>query len=109
MDTSKSPRSEFDVPVVTEPARYGRWASAAAVLLLLYLLARAFYTNPFIDYPVIGEYLFHPVILKGVWVTITLAIAAQVLSTVLGFISGADVHIEKSRPQCRQSGVRRGL
>jgi polar amino acid transport system permease protein len=75
-------------PVVTEPRRYGRWASAAGVLLLFFLIARPIYSNPFIDHSVIGEYLFHPVILSGVWVTITLAVTAMILATVLGVILG---------------------
>jgi polar amino acid transport system permease protein len=80
--------SESSVPVVTEPRRYGRWASAAGVLLLFFLIARPIYTNPLIDHSVIGDYLFHPVILGGVWVTITLATSAMVLGTVLGVALG---------------------
>ena len=76
--------SESSIPVVTEPRRFGRWASAAGVLLLLFLIARPIYTNPLIDHSVIGEYLFHPVILGGVWVTITIATSAMALATVLG-------------------------
>ena len=75
-------------PVVTEPRRYGRWASAAGVLLLFFLIARPIYSNPFIDHSVIGEHLFHPVILGGVWVTITLATSAMALGTVLGVTLG---------------------
>ena len=81
-------RAESSVPVVTEPRRYGRWASAAGVLLLLFLIAQPIYTNPFIDHSVIGEYLFHPVILGGVWVTITLATSAMALGTALGVTLG---------------------
>ena len=80
--------SESSVPVVTEPRRYGRWASAAGVLLLAYLIARPIYTNPFIDHSVIGEYLFHPVIRGGVRVTLTLAVAAMAFASVLGVILG---------------------
>ncbi len=75
-------------PVVTEPRRYGRWALAAGVLLLFFLIARPIYLNPFIEHSVIGDYLFHPVILGGVWVTITLAVTAMALATVLGVILG---------------------
>ncbi len=88
MKTAESLGSESSAPVFTEPRRYGRWASAAGVLLLSFLIAQSFYTNPFIDHSVIGEYLFHPVILSGVWVTITLAVTAMILATVLGVILG---------------------
>ena len=88
MKTAESQGSEFSTPVFTQPRRYGRWASAAGVLLLSFLIAQSFYTNPFIDHSVIGEYLFHPVILGGVWVTITLAVTAMALATVLGVILG---------------------
>ena len=88
MRTAESLGSESSAPVFTESRRYGRWASAAGVLLLSFLIAQSFYTNPFIDHSVIGEYLFHPVILSGVWVTITLAVTAMILATVLGVILG---------------------
>ena len=88
MRTAESPSLESSVPVFTEPRRCGRWASAAGVLLLFFLIARSFYTNPFIEHSVIGDYLFHPVILGGVWVTITLAVTAMALATVLGVILG---------------------
>jgi polar amino acid transport system permease protein len=81
-------RSESSVPVFTEPRRYGRWASAAGVLLLVYLIARPIYTNPFIEHSVIGQYLFHPVIRGGVRVTLTLAITAFAVASVLGVILG---------------------
>ncbi len=80
--------SESRVPVVTEPRRYGRWASAAGVLLLFFLIVQPIYANPLIDHSVIGEYLFHPVILGGVWVTITIATSAMALGTVLGVTLG---------------------
>jgi len=86
MSTAES--RDPEPPVVTEPRRYGRWASAAGVLLLFFLIARPIYLNPFIDHSVIGEYLFHPVILGGVWVTITLATSAMALGTVLGVTLG---------------------
>jgi len=79
---------ESRVPVVTEPRRYGRWASAAGVLLLFFLIVQPIYANPLIDHSVIGEYLFHPVILGGVWVTITIATSAMALGTVLGVTLG---------------------
>lgn len=55
---------------------------------MFFLIARPIYSNPFIDHSVIGEHLFHPVILGGVWVTITLATSAMALGTVLGVTLG---------------------
>jgi len=76
------------VPVFTEPRRYGRWASVAGLLLLVYLIVRPIYTNPFLELSVVREYLFHPVILGGVRVTITLAVTAMFFASVLGVILG---------------------
>jgi len=81
-------RSEPNVPVFTEPRRYGRWASVAGLLLLVYLIVRPIYTNPFLELSVVREYLFHPVILGGVRVTITLAVTAMFFASVLGVILG---------------------
>ena len=80
--------SGSSVPVVTEPRRYGRWASAAGVLLLFFLIVQPIYSNPLINHSVISEYLFHPVILGGVWVTITIATSAMALGTILGVVLG---------------------
>lgn len=85
-ELAASPQS--GVPVVTEPRRYGRWASGGGVLLLLFLIVQPIYANPLIDHSVITEFLFHPVILGGVWVTITIASSAMALATVLGVVLG---------------------
>jgi len=80
--------SEDSVPVVTRPVRYGRWASGIGVLLLVFLIARPIYGNPLIDHATIGKYLFHPVILGGVRVTISIAFSAFTLGLVLGTTLG---------------------
>ena len=79
---------ESSAPIVTEPFRWGRWLSGAAVLLLVFLIARPIVLNPYIKRSVIGDYLFHPVILGGVRVTLSIAFSSFVLGSVLGTTLG---------------------
>ncbi|GII65787.1 putative amino acid ABC transporter, permease protein [Sphaerisporangium krabiense] len=64
-----------------------RLASAAVVLVLLAMAASALITNPAWDWPVVGEYLFAPAILRAVAFTLQLT----ALGIVLGFVIGTVV------------------
>lgn len=63
-----------------------RWASAAVLVGLLALLVRSLATNPNLDLPTIGEYLFNPLVLQGVLKTIYFTVIAMVLGTLLAIV-----------------------
>ncbi|MEU9885737.1 amino acid ABC transporter permease [Sphaerisporangium sp. NPDC051011] len=65
----------------------GRLAAAAGVLVLLAMAASALITNTAWDWPVVGEYLFAPSILRAVAFTLQLT----ALGIVLGFVIGTVV------------------
>lgn len=73
--------------VVAVPVRhYGRWVAAAAVVLLLALLVRAF-ANSQIDYSLTREFLFHDSVVEGMFNTLLISVVAQALGIALGTVA----------------------
>ena len=64
-------------------AHWGRWASAALILALLALLARAFARGQ-IEWDYVGRFLTVPVIVSGIVATVVMAVCAMALGIVLG-------------------------
>jgi polar amino acid transport system permease protein len=64
---------------------YGRWISAALVLFLLGLIIRAFAVGD-IDWPIVKEFFFSRVMIKGLGNTILITICAIVMGLVLGVV-----------------------
>lgn len=77
-----------DEPVLTvRPLRHpGRWAAAAVVLLIFAALAASLLKNPNVDWPTVRQYLFAPVTLRGVLVTLYLTALAMVIGVVGGVV-----------------------
>lgn len=68
------------------PRRHlGRNIFAAIVLLLVALLIRAFVVGQ-IEWPVVGQFLFAPAIVEGIWNTPLMTVVAMTLGIVLGVI-----------------------
>lgn len=68
---------------VARRLHWGRWVSAAAILVLLALLLRAFARGQ-IEWPVVGRFLTAPVILAGLGNTLLMAVCAMALGILLG-------------------------
>ena len=64
---------------------YGRWVSGATVLALLALVARAFAKGQ-IDWPVVKEFFFSPVLVKGLGNTVLITVMAIVMGLALGVV-----------------------
>ena len=64
------------------------WILAAVTLIATLGFVQAMATNENLDWTVVGKYLFSPLILEGVWVTIQLSLAAMVVAIVLGLAIG---------------------
>ena len=70
------------------PLRHpGRVVAATLVVIAIVFLARGAMTNPELQWPIVGKYLFHPQIMKGLWITIWLTFVVMVLATVMGMIA----------------------
>ncbi len=68
------------------PLHLGRIVTAAALLVLLGLLVRAFAQGK-IDWVVVGRFLTWPTILAGLGNTLVMAVSAMVLGTALGVLA----------------------
>jgi len=64
---------------------YGRWVSGALVLLVLALVARAFALGQ-IDWPVVGQFFFSPVLVKGLGNTLLITVLAILMGLALGIV-----------------------
>ncbi|MEI2718143.1 MAG: amino acid ABC transporter permease [Candidatus Nanopelagicales bacterium] len=69
------------------PVRHpGRWVAAVVVLIGVAMFINSLVTNPNWGWPLIGEWIFSPPILKGVGVTILLTILAMIIGLLLGVV-----------------------
>jgi polar amino acid transport system permease protein len=64
----------------------GRWIAAIGLLGLLAWVVQFAVTNPALQLHVVGQYLFAPVILAGVLLTIELTVLATVIGVLLGVL-----------------------
>lgn len=76
-------QSKFRVVPLRHP---GRWIAVAFVLLVLGVILQAVVGNPNLQWPVFAKYLFHPVILEGLELTLVLTLVSMVFACVLGMI-----------------------
>jgi polar amino acid transport system permease protein len=73
--------------IVAVPVRhYGRWVTAAVVLLLVASLAYSVADNPRFHWDVVGEYLFDPRIMRGVVLTIELTLVCMAIGIAFGIV-----------------------
>lgn len=87
-------RPSVDVVGALPPVSYGTWALAGLVLLFGVQGALSLAGNPNLGWPVVGQYLFDPLVLRGVAMTLLLTALAMSFGIVLGGILSA----------CRMSG-----
>jgi len=66
--------------------RWGRWLSAAVVVYLVTALLVSFIKSPNVDWPTVGEYMFKPLVLRALAVTIELTFVAMLVGAVGGTI-----------------------
>ncbi|TXH42134.1 MAG: amino acid ABC transporter permease [Actinobacteria bacterium] len=74
-------------PIQAVPVRHpGRWVGAAVIAVLAAMFIHSLLTNPNWNWPLIGDWIFSPPILKGVGVTLVLTFLAMVIGLVLGVV-----------------------
>lgn len=77
--------SSADLPIRSVPVKhYGQWVAAVVLLALVAVAGASLARNPNIDWATVGDYLFDPVILRGLGVTFELAGISMVIGVVLG-------------------------
>ncbi len=80
-----APSREFD-NVVHPLRRPGRWVSTVVILFLLVAFVQAIATNKNIDFPTIGEFMFHERILSGVRLTLIITVISMAAAAILAVI-----------------------
>ena len=70
--------SNEDDVVAIPLRRPWRWISAFVVALLAASFVIVVATNPNLDFDTVGEFLFDPRILEGVWLTILITVISMV-------------------------------
>ena len=73
-----------DVATVVPLRRPGRLALNAAILVLLAWIVSGAVTNDRLRWDVVGDYLFSPLVMEGLWMTVQLAVVGMIIGTVLG-------------------------
>ncbi len=69
------------------PVRHwGRWIGAAIVIYLVVALAYSFVKNSNVEWPVVWEYLFKPLTLRGLLLTIELTFVSMVIGAAGGVL-----------------------
>ena len=69
-----------------QPMKYGQSVSALIVVALLAMFTASQAANPNMEWGVAAQFMFHPVILGGVGVTIQLSVLAMLISIVLALV-----------------------
>lgn len=68
---------------------YGRWVVGALVLVVVAQALLSLAANPAFQWPVVGDYLFNPRVLEGLWLTVSVTVIVFVLSCVRGGLRAA--------------------
>jgi len=82
---SSSPRQE-DAPEITAAPNLLKWVGMGVVGLGLIWVAYQLVVNPGFQWSIVGAYMFHPDILRGVLLTIELTFWVMSLATFLGIV-----------------------
>lgn len=78
------PGPESPAARIVERPRVGRWIGVAAVGLLLVWIAWQVMTNGGFQWDIVGRYMFHHTVLRGVAMTLQLTLLVMVMGTVIG-------------------------
>lgn len=86
-DQSTDPENRQVEPIQAVPVRHpGRWVGMAVIAIFAAMFVNSLLTNPNWGWPLIGEWIFSPPILKGVGVTLLLTFLAMLLGLALGVL-----------------------
>ena len=66
-----------------------RWISAVVVLALVAAFVYVIATNPNLDFSAVGEFLFDPRIISGVWLTLFITAVSMIVSTIISIVIAA--------------------
>lgn len=81
------PRPAGSAPIQAVPVRHaGRWVAAVLILIVSIGAGASILQNPNLDLPTVGEYLFKPLTIDGVVITLWLTLASMVMGIAGGIV-----------------------
>jgi polar amino acid transport system permease protein len=63
---------------------WGRWIASVILIILAFQLVSSFIKNPHVQWPVIKDYLFSGLVMRGILVTLELTVIAMVIGIIGG-------------------------
>jgi polar amino acid transport system permease protein len=78
-----------DVASARPRLRPGRWLTGIVIVLVVLRVAWFLVENPRFEWPVVGEYLFDPNVLKGLGMSLLLTVVGMTLGSLLGVVLAA--------------------
>jgi polar amino acid transport system permease protein len=79
-------RRDPDALQIIPRSRWGSWIGAAAVLVFAAWIVYQAFTNPGFEWEVVGNYILHPSVLRGVMMTCQLTFLVMVAGSIIGVI-----------------------
>jgi len=77
-------RSHSDTGLIVEPPHYGRWLGFLLVGIGLIWIAYQLLTNRGFQWDIVGRYMLHPTVLRGVEMTIRLTFLVMTIGVAIG-------------------------
>ncbi|MBM3573826.1 MAG: amino acid ABC transporter permease [Alphaproteobacteria bacterium] len=71
---------------VVPRSHFARWVGVAAVLLFAVWIVYQVFTNPGFQWDIVGKYMFHPRVLRGVVMTCQLTFLVMFFGTIVGIV-----------------------
>jgi len=63
-----------------------RWVALAVIAIFVAMFVHLLVANPNFDWPTVRKYLFDPLILRGVWMTIKLTLLSMAIGIIIGIV-----------------------
>ncbi|ODN71067.1 amino acid ABC transporter permease [Methylobrevis pamukkalensis] len=82
----RDPEETGDDLVVVTPKHPLRWVMVALVMVIAGFALSSVATNPNFQWPVVGRYLFDPIVLSGFLTTLWLTVVTMIIGVVLGIV-----------------------
>lgn len=84
--TGATPTVHHEGAVIVPVRHWGRITLAVLVVLLLIVVINSFATNPHIDWSVVGQYMFSPAILAGLWGTLQMTFWSMIFAVAIAVV-----------------------
>ena len=71
---------------IVKPRNYRAWIASAVILVFVAMLANMLITNERFEWDIVWDYIFEPIVLRGVRLTLILTFVSMLIGVVLGLV-----------------------